>query len=114
EDAARAALERWMPKLAGTKGLEAAAASHVAAAARKHRAKGDWEKALACIEAHKSAVPAARLAGLSVSVYDAWAQPHMKKGEWKEAAAIYGKGLAALPGNAHLKKNLDYCKERLR
>jgi hypothetical protein len=35
----------------------------------------------------------------------------MEKKDWAGAIKIYEKGLAHVPGDGHLKHNLEYCKQ---
>ena len=112
EDDTRKALQRWTKKLDGTPGLDGVVAAHVSKAARKHLAKGDFQEALACIKAHRAMISDDMSARVSLPVYDAWARQHMRNKDWDEAIGVYEKGLAAFPGNGHLKHNLKYCEQQ--
>lgn len=76
---------------------------------------GKYEEALAVLKAGRELTagrPAADgLKKNALAVFDAWANGHMKRGEWAAAIRVYERGLAALPGDKHLARNLAYCRQ---
>ena len=47
------------------------------------------------------------------AAYDRWANGFMEKKDWAAAITVYEKGLLQLPGDSHMKHNLEYCKQEM-
>jgi tetratricopeptide (TPR) repeat protein len=76
--------------------------------------KERFEKALAVLKRAAAEESDSRIKNNTVVVYDSWADTHMKRGEWAEAIKIYEQGLKHLPGDGHLRNNLEYCREQMK
>ncbi|MFZ1102083.1 MAG: hypothetical protein WAN86_04425, partial [Hyphomicrobiaceae bacterium] len=105
-EAAKQILLRQTLRFAGVKGITDVARGHVSRTVQDLVRQGQYEPALAALNAHAGLLPDPKTAAeVAALVFDKWSVSLRQKGDWQGAVDIYDRGLKLYPKDRHLENN---------